>query len=228
MTIQCGKVKIAILGCAVLLALCAASSCPATTKSSLGIYLYENIEGYHTTSSTAGTELSNKLLKVFDKVMVFDKVPLESNETVGILEKMTEDRKVTVTAISTWLTGNVISAPSITFADDDIKFKDLTWHIDQDVVLAEARKNTMTYVLIGSFDGIVKKVGNKKLNPDGRLLSVTVLGNIRLIDVAENTIIWAKTYQDIKNGFDARIAFDKAVSKLSGHIGKDATQALSK
>jgi hypothetical protein len=225
---RCGKAKIAILGCGIFMALCTVSSGPAIAKSSLGIYLYENIEGYHTTSSTAGTELSNKLLKVFDKVMAYDKVPLESNETVRILEKMTEDRKVTVTAINTWLTGNVISTPSITFADDDIKFKDLTWHIDQDGVLADAKKNAMSHVLIGSFSGMVKKVGNKKLNPDGRLLAVTVLGNVRLIDVAKNTIVWAKTYQDIKNGFDARIAFDKAVSKLSGQIGEDATQALSK
>lgn len=199
----------------------------SNSNESLGIYIYENIEGYHTVSSTAGTELSNVFLNLFDKVMTIDRVPLQSNETVRILEEMTEDRKIVVTAINTWLTGGVISTPTITFADDAIKFKDLTWHIDQEKVLADAKEKKVSHALIGSFTGMVKSVKEDKTGPKGRLISVNVIANVRLVEVPGGAVLWAKTYRDIKAGFDFRTAFDSAVLGISEYVAKDAKKSLS-
>lgn len=194
-------------------------------KGSLGIYIYENVEGYHTVSSTAGTELMNILLPAFTKIMVHDRIPLESNETVRILEKMTEDRKVTLTTINTWLAGGAISIPTITFADDDIKFKDLTWHIDQDAVITDVEMKGMTHVLFGSISGFVKSVEGKDAKK--RLVSVNAIANIRLVDISEGTTVWAKTYRDVKAGFDARTAFDDAVVDLSARVGDEIQKFLT-
>jgi hypothetical protein len=211
-----------------MLILCFAVMAMGSTgaKGSLGIYIYENIEGYHTISSTAGTELTNALLPVFGKVMAYDRIPLESNETVRILEEMTKDRKVAVTAVSTWLSGGVISAPTVTFADDDIKFKDLTWHIDQEAVMADAKKNGMTHVLFGSISGLVKSV--EGMDAKERLVSVNAIANLKLVDVSLGAVVWAKTYRDVKAGFDARRAFDDAVVDLSAKAAGEVLTFLKK
>lgn len=215
-----------ISAAAIFLILCLSNTASADTgsKGSLGIYIYENIEGYHTVSSTAGTELTSAFLPAFAKVMAFDRVPLESNETVRILEKMTEDRKVTVTAINTWLAGGAIAAPTVTFADDDIKFKDLTWHVDENAVMADAKKKGMTHILIGSISGLVKQSGGG--GAKARLVSATAMANLKLLDVVQGTAVWAKTYRDVKAGFDARTAFDDAVLCISGKAGGEVMEFL--
>jgi hypothetical protein len=190
----------------------------------LGIYTYENIEGYHTVSGAAGTELINSYLPFFERVVTFDKVPLTSNETVRILEKMTKDRKIVVTAINSWLAGGVVAVPTVTLADDAIKFKDLTWHINQDSVLTDAKKKGMTHVIIGTFTGIENPVQTDAEGARKRMRSVNVLGNLRLMDVARGSVIWAKTYRQAKADFDSRLAFNAAVLAVAETAGKEAKE----
>jgi hypothetical protein len=194
----------------------------------LGIYTYENIEGYHTVSGAAGTELTNAFMPFFERVVAFDKVPLTSNETVRILENMTKDRKVVVTAINSWLAGGVVSAPTVTIADDAIKFKDLTWHINQDSVLTDAKKKGMTHVIVGTFTGIENPVQSDAEGARKRLRSVNVLGNLRLMDVARGSVIWAKTYRQAKADFDYRLAFDAAVLAVAETAAKEAKEICDK
>ncbi|MBN2069952.1 MAG: hypothetical protein JW814_00735 [Candidatus Krumholzibacteriota bacterium] len=184
---------------------------------SIGLYIYENIEGAHTVSSTAGTELTNTLLGSFRKVSVIDKVPLESNETVRILDEMTKDRKVTVTSIHTWLSGGVISSPTLTFADDAIKFKDLTWHIDHEKIIKDATERGLDKVLFGDFSGYIADTNssNRKLG------SVTVVANLRLMTVKGESVEWAKTYRSVTAGFDPRVTFDEAVVNICKAIADD-------
>lgn len=188
----------------------------------IGVYLYENIEGYHTVSSTAGTVLSNDLLTLFGKVTSVDKVPLESNETVRILEGMTEDRKVVITALNTWIAGNVISAPSITFADDAIKFKDLTWHVDDNAVREDAKKKNLDYILTGAFSGMVKQASSG----NGKLKSVTVIANMRIMDLNGDAIVWSGSFSETAAGFDPRVAFNDAVMNLCKKAGKEINTVL--
>jgi hypothetical protein len=213
-----------MIPCMLILCFAAMAAGGVEAKGSLGIYIYENIEGYHTVSSTAGTELTNTFLPLFEKVMAYDRVPLQSNETARILEEMTKDRKVAVTAISTWLSGGVISAPTITFADDDIKFRDLTWHIDQEAVIADARKNGMTHALFGTISGFVRSV--EGADTKGRLVSVNATANLKLVDISQGTVVWAETYRDTKAGFDARTAFEDAAFDLSSKAGSDVLAFL--
>ncbi len=214
--------NLVLIASGALLLLSLASAAGAQTSGlSLGIYIFENLEGYHSVSSAAGTELSNLLQADWPKVMVFDKVPLESNETVRILEEMTEDRKVVVTAINTWLQGGVISTPTVTFADDAIKFKDLTWHLDQAAVQADAAERGLSHVLIGTFTGLVKEAGTG----GGKLVSVQVLANVRVMKTADGSVAWSGTYRDRAAGFDPRSAFDETVLKIAGKIGEEARKS---
>jgi hypothetical protein len=193
---------------------------------SLGIYIYESIEGFHSVSSAAGTRLASTLKPFFNKVQSFDKIPLESNESVRILEEMTKDRKIVITAISTWLSGGVIAAPTVTFADDDIKFRDLTWHVNQDAVMKDADDKDMSHVLIGSFSGMIKAAA-KQADSRGKLLSVTVIANLRLIEAGGGTTLWADTYREVRAGFDPRVVFDEVVEEISKKAGRDAIDRMS-
>ena len=211
-----------VISIAAFLLLISAFSVSGEKGGSIGLYIYENIEGEHTISSAAGTELGNTLLKHFNKVSVIDRVPLESNETVRILDEMTKERKVTVTSVHTWLSGGVISSPTLTFADDSIKFKDLTWHIDSGAIMKDAGKRGLKKVLYGDFSGYVSP-GNPN-NP--RLGSVTVVANLRLVTVAGESVEWAKTYRSVMAGFDPRVAFSDAIVSICETVSEDLKDEL--
>ena len=195
-----------------------ASDCIAGKKS-VGVYIYENIEGYHQSAAVSGPAMFDSLKEMFGTVNFVDKVPLESNETARILEEMTEGRKVVVSNINTWLTGGVISSPTITFADDAIKFKDLTWHIDENKILEEAKAQKLTHVLIGTFTGKVKGSST-----NGKTLAVNVSASLKLLSTTGSGVIWAKYYNDVKAGFDARVAFEDAAITISKQAGKDLSE----
>jgi hypothetical protein len=220
-----GGAELVAVICAFLVA--GAVQCRAlqTPKGFLGVYAYETLEGRHTVSSAAGTELANAFIPLFAKVTTSDKVPLTSNETVRILEAMTKDRKIVVTTLSAWLAGGVIAAPTITLADDSMKFKDLTWHVDEDSVLADAKRAGMTSVIIGTFTGMANPIAGTG-EAAKNLRSVNVLGNIRLIDVKQGGVVWAKTYRRAKADFDSRLAFNGAVLEVADSAAKDIKEAL--
>jgi len=198
-----------------------------TGKSSVGIYLYENIEGFHTVSSTANTLFAASLEPAFARITTCDRVPLESNETVRILEEMTEDRKVVVTTLTAWAAGGVISAPTVTFADDDIKFKDLTWHVDEKALREDAGGRKLDYALTGSFSGMVKRAGGDESEPRRRLVSVTVVSNLKLIDLRDDAVVWAGSYSEVAAGFDSRVAFNEAVTMICEIAGADINKRLA-
>lgn len=201
-------------------------SVAAAATGALGIYVYENIEGYHRVASTSGTELSAALLTAFARVMAYDKIPLQSNETVRILDEMTKDREVVVTSITTWLHGEILAMPTVKFKDDAIKFSDLTWHVDQDKVVADAKTNKLDHILIGSITGLVNPVQSAS-SPSGRkLFSVQAMGNFRLIDLRNETTVWAQTYRETQAGFDTRGVFDELAARVGEAAGRDIVAAL--
>ena len=193
----------------------------------LGIYIYEHIEGYHRVASTAGTEITSALLTTFDRVMAHDGIPLESNETVRILDEMTKDREVVITTITTWLRGEVIAAPTIKFKDDAIKFKDLTWHVDQDAVLEHAREQKLDHVLIGSISGLVNAVKSASSGSGRQLYSVQAVANLRLLDLEKGATLWAKTYRETQTGFDARSVFESLAAAVGEQAGVDINAQLT-
>lgn len=194
----------------------------------LGIYIYESIEGYHRVASTAGTEITSTLLTTFDRVLANDKIPLESNETVRILDEMTKDREVVVTTITTWLRGEVITAPTVKFKDDAIKFTDLTWHVNQDAVLEHAREQKLDHVLIGSITGLVNPVRSANSESGRQLFSVQAVANLRLLDLEEDSAIWAETYRETQAGFDARSIFETLAAGIGEQAGEDIHAQLTR
>ena len=209
-----------------LLGLLSASVCLAERPAKVGIYVYETLEGHHSVSSSSGTLLVGSLLPHCAQVIALDKVPLESNETVRILEEMTKDRKVVITAVSTWLTGGVLAAPTITLADDAIKFKDLTWHIDHKAVLKDAQQRGLTYALVGSAVGLARETAERAAGTGTPLVVVTIQGDFQLIDIRTDAAVWAKTYRETQAGVDARTGFDGGVLRVAKLVGDDLAKSL--
>jgi hypothetical protein len=211
---------------AAITALIAPAPAQAEKLDRVGVYLYENVEGFHTAGAACGTSLAEQLAPNAKGVIAVDKVPLESNETVRILDELTKDRKTVIAAVHTWLAGGAISTPSVTLADDAIKFKDLTWHVDQEAILKEAGKMDLSHVLLGTVTGLVKESGNRAAQSGSKLFSVTVQANFQLLEVASGTGLWAKTYRDVKAGFDPRTAFDAGALHVGEMAGKDLAARL--
>jgi hypothetical protein len=205
----------------VVCAVTAATAGAGGKLGSVGIYVYENLEGAHTPSSASGTRLAALLASSATQVLAVDKVPLVSNESVRILDKLTEDRKIVVAAVHTWFTGNVIAAPTITLADDAIKFQDLTWHVDRETVLVQAAKDGQTQALIGTATGLIKEAGNRAAQSGSKLRSVTVEADFQLIDVRTGAASWAQHFRVVNAGFDPRVAFDDGLTQVAELAAKE-------
>jgi len=213
---------------AIILATPISTSIASTDKQSLGhigVYIYESLEGYHSISSTCGNLLSQGLIKCDANPSVQDRVPLVTNESVRILEEMTEDRKIVVSPVVAWFTGGSIISPSITIADDDIKFVDLTWHIDTDRVMGLASE--LDHVLIGTVSGQLRRTQEQAAQSGSTLVSVTVRGNFRIVRVADGSVIWATTQSTVKAGFDPRVAFEGGIENISEKVVSDLTSFLT-
>jgi hypothetical protein len=187
----------------------------------LGIFVYENLEGDHTPSSTFGTHLGSMLQPVCKNIKVEDSVPLKTNETVRILDEETKDRKVVWTTLSAYAKHGDVDYPAITFADNDIKFMDLTWKVDGDKVAAEAKKAGLTHCLIGTCTGYVTLPSEK--SPTGKmgLTPVTASVNVRLHNLATGEDEWMKNYRQVVPHTDHRIAFEQAIEMAAERIAKD-------
>jgi len=155
------------------------------------------------------------LIPIFKRVTTNNKVPLESNESVRILSDMTKNRNVEIVALNTWIAGNIISAPTVTFADDDIKFRDLTWHVDENSINKSAKKIGLDMVISGSFTGLVRQSTAAERIQSNKLSSVSVIANLKLMNVTDQGVIWTKTYNEVVAGFDPRVAFNEAVLNIS-------------
>ena len=186
---------------------------------SVGVYIYETLEGYHQSMGVGGTVLADSLRVRFEGVRIFDNIPLESNESVRILDEMTEGREVVLTPVVTILNGTAIAPPAVTMSDDALNFQDLTWHVDQDAVIAHAKENNLTHVLIGRIEGRANR--SRSATSSGRaLISVQATANLRLLNIADNTSEWSQTIEDTQAGFDARVVFDRLVMELSRTAAK--------
>jgi len=189
----------------------------------LGIFVYENLEGEHTPSSTFGTHLGSMLQPVCKNIKVEDSVPLKTNETVRILDEETKDRKVVWTTLSTYARNGDVDYPAITFADDDIKFMDLTWKVDGDRVVAEAGKDGLTHCLMGTCTGYVMPPNETSATGKMGLASVTASVNVRLYNLATGRDEWMKNYRQVVAHSDPRIAFEQAIELVSDRIAGDLT-----
>jgi hypothetical protein len=187
----------------------------------LGIYVYENLEGDHTPSSTFGTYLGSMLQPVCKNIKVEDSVPLKTNETVRILDEETKDRKVVWTTLSTYAEKGSVDYPAITFADNDIKFMDLTWKVDGDRVVAAARKAGLTHCLIGTCTGYVTPPSMESAAGKKGLTPVTASVNVRLRNLATGVDEWMKNYRQVVPHTDHRIAFEQAIEMVAERIAKD-------
>ncbi len=207
-----------LIGCFTL-----AISPAATTAGDmkLGIFVYENLEGDHTPSSTFGTHLGSMLMPVCKNIKVEDSVPLKTNETVRILDEQTKDRKVVWTTLSTYAEKGAVDYPAITFADDDIKFMDLTWKVDGDKVVAAAKKAGLTHCLMGTCTGYVTPPSTESAAGKQGLTPVTASVNVRLHNLATGKDEWMKNYRQVVPHTDHRIAFEQAIEMVSERIAKD-------
>jgi hypothetical protein len=192
----------------------------------LGIYVFENLEGQHTQSSTFGTRLGADLLPVCEKIVVEDSVPLESNETVRILDEMTKNRKVIVTTLRAVAKDGVVEFPTIAFADDSIKFTDLTWKVDDNKVLEVAKTSGVTKCLMGTCEGIVTRPSADSASGRRGLVAVTASVNVRLLTVPDGEAEWMNTYRQVVSHTDARLAFEQAIEMVSAQVAKDLRKFL--
>jgi hypothetical protein len=208
------------LVCAISLVMVVFSESPAGPPK-LGVYVFENLEGYHTQSSTLGTRLGAELLPLCEKVVVEDSVPLESNETVRILDEMTKDRKVVVTTLHAFAKDGGVDYPSVVFADDAIKFADLTWKVDDGKVLELAKASGDTHCLMGTCEGIATKPSKDSASGRRGLVAVTASVNIRLLSVSDGKAEWMNTYRQVVSHTDPRIAFEQAIELVSAQIADE-------
>jgi len=191
------------------------------SKFGVGVFIYENLEGYHLSGSMSGTSSSTALQTVFERIRVFDRVPLESNESVRILTEMTEGREVVLTPIRVWLTGGIIQPPTITFKDDAIKFQDLTWHVDQPACFSLSSESALEYVLVGSITGLVNEVKSVDSTGGRDLTTVQVAATLQLLEVSTSRAVWANSYRPKRAGFDPRTTFIDLLAELGDEVGKD-------
>jgi hypothetical protein len=187
----------------------------------LGIFVYENLEGDHTPSSTFGTHLGSMLLPVCKNIKVEDSVPLKTNETVRILDEETKDRKVVWTTLSTYAKNGSVDYPSITFADNDIKFMDLTWKVDGDQVAALAKKAGLTHCLMGTCTGYTTSPSMKSAAGKQGLTAVTASVNVRLHNLKTGEAEWMQNYRQVVPHTDQRIGFEQAMEMVAERIAED-------
>jgi hypothetical protein len=187
----------------------------------LGIFVHENLEGDHTPSSTFGTHLGSMLQPVCKNIKVEDSVPLKTNETVRILDEETKDRKVVWTTLSTYAQKGAVDYPAITFADNDIKFMDLTWKVDGDKVVALAKNAGLTHCLTGTCTGYITQPSARSAAGKQDLTVVTASVNVRLHNMATGEAEWMKNYRQAVPHTDLRIAFEQAAEMVAERIAKD-------
>lgn len=194
---------------------------PANESVKLGIFVHENLEGYHTPSSTFGTYLGSELLPVFKNLKVEHAVPLQTNETVRILDELTEERKVVWTTLQAVATNGAIEYPSVTFADDTIKFRDLTWKVDEARVAELAKKAGLTHCLVGTCTGYAASTDAKSVVGSRGLTPVTASVNVHLLNLKTDKTEWMKNYRQVVPHSDPRIAFEQAVEMIAEKIAGD-------
>ncbi|UCG52688.1 MAG: hypothetical protein JSW58_03825 [Candidatus Latescibacterota bacterium] len=187
----------------------------------LGIFVFENLEGYHTQSSTFGTKLGAELLPAFEGVHVEDSVPLQSNETVRILDEMTKDRKVVLTTLHATVKDGVIDYPAVVFADDAIKFVDLTWKVDDEGALELAKESGLSHCLMGTCKGIATPPSEDSPAGKRKLTAVTASVNVRLHNLSSGEAEWMNTYRQVVSHTDPRLAFEQAVEQVAVQVASD-------
>lgn len=218
-------VTLALLSICVLFLVMQPTSASAAPQ--LGVFVYENLEGMHTSSSTFGTSLGAELMDLIDKVTVSDNVPLQSNETVRLLDELTKDRKVVVTTLTAAFKNGGVDYPTVTFADDDIKFTDLTWKVDVDKVIAGAKEAGLTHALIGTCTGLVTAPHKKSAAGKRELTAVTASVNVRLFNLTTGEIDWMNTYRHVVSHTDARVAYEQATEAAAAEVAGDLNKIFA-
>jgi hypothetical protein len=211
---------------AVSLAVMLSASTAGAGLGRVGVYVYESIESYHSAGATAGNAIATALLPLAESAIAFDRIPLQSNETVRILSEMTKGREIVMSAIVATLAGGIIASPTMKMADDEIKFKDLTWHVDHDAVIADATKRGLTHVIIGTATGQARETADRAAGSGSKLISVTVQASLQLVDLKTGAAIWAKSLRHVQAGFDPRVAFDEGLLAIGEKATVELTEAF--
>jgi hypothetical protein len=193
----------------------------ATGPVKLGVFVWENLEGIHTQSSKFGTSLGSLLMPILDNTHVENSVPLRSNETVRILEEMTEDRKVAVTTLYATASNGVIDYPAVVFADDDIKFTDLTWKVDDGKAMEMAKALDLGYCLVGTCTGLATPPNRDSAAGRRNLTAVTASISIYLYKLSTGKAEWMKTYRQVVSHTDPRLAFEQAAEMAADQVAED-------
>ena len=180
---------------------------PASAKT-IGIYVFENLEGRNVTSSTAATILARELRDAGEQVSVASRVPLQSNETIRLLDEMSTGETLVSTRTATaFAGGGVIQFETTKISDEVLKYTDLTWHIDQAALMDLAKEAGVDYVLMGDVRGTLlppSSVGG------GKLRSVEVSGRLQLVNVKTGMADWSDILRSRQADFQEDLAFDKA------------------
>ncbi len=205
----------------VVITLAVPTATPKDSAVKLGIQVFENLEGYHTQTSELGTRLGKVLMSALESIDIDDQVPLQSNETVRILDEMTKGRKVIVTTLHALSTTGGVNYPTIVFADDAIKFADLTWKLDEDAALKRAKAKGMTHCLTGVCTGLVTVPHEDTAAGKRNLSSITANINLRLHDLSTGKTVWMNTYQQVVAHSDPRLAFIQALEDIAPTIASD-------
>jgi len=173
-----------------------------------GVYIYEHLEGQTVPGSTFCHAFSSAVGS--RGYTCVDRVPLESNENVRILSEMTEGRTVVVTTLrAAWMGGQIVY-PAVEMPADEIKFIDLSWHVDSDAVIEAATAAGQAEYIVGSISGQVTE-GQWS---DRQTYRVTAICNVQKIFTKFGTAVW--TFQKTKtgSGFDPVVVYAKLVAEL--------------
>lgn len=191
----------------------------------IGIYIFENLEGRNVTSSTAATILARELRDAGMQVSVASRVPLQSNESIRLLDELaTGETLVSTRTATAFAGGGVIQFETTKISDETLKYSDLTWHIDQNALMEQAKEAGVEYVLMGDVRGTLlppSSVGG------GKLRSVEVSGRLQLVKVGTGMADWSDILRSRQADFRAELAFDKAAESGAQKVAKSLLETLS-
>jgi len=159
------------------------------------------------------------------QVSVASRVPLQSNETVRLLDELsTGETLVTTRTARAFAGGGVIQFETTEISDETLKYTDLTWHLDQNALMEQAKEAGVEYVLMGDVRGTLlppSSVGG------GKLRSVEVSGRLQLVKVGTGMADWSDILRSRQADFRAELAFDKAAESGAQKIAESLLGTLS-
>jgi hypothetical protein len=146
---------------------------------------------------------------------------------VRLLDELTKDRKVVVTTLTAAFKNGAVDYPAVTFADDDVKFTDLTWKVDLEKTISSAKEAGLTHALVGTCAGIITEPHEKSAAGKRELMAVTASVNVRLFNLATGEADWMNTYRHVVSHTDPRLAYEQAAEAAAAEVAGDLKKILT-